>query len=297
LKLISGYPDNNISSTFAKPFADRVNKESHGAITIKIVGGPEIISSRDQANALKTGVVDLSLNTATVFAGSLPDISVISLSRLNYKEERASGFYDFLVERLKTINVRYLFRAQTPQHFYMSLNKMVKKPSDLAGLKMRTTATYDPFFKALGIVGVSMPNTDTYNAISMGVIQGYVLPIDSQYGMKLYEVTKYFIDYSIYESGNTALMMNLNSFARLPQNLQDLIVRVSAEMEDDVYNYFANLYSKFRAQSIDKGMKPIRFSDADAKTFLDLAYDSQWNALKTKMSADMLDRAKRLCNK
>jgi TRAP-type transport system periplasmic protein len=297
LTLLSGFGEMDPVNTFTKPFVDLVNKKGEGGLSIRYAGGPEVMSTQDQSNALQNGVIDIDFNAITRFSGILPDTGVVQLSRISAMEERTSGYYDFIVERMKTIKILYLGRGNTPTYYYYSLNKSISKVDDLAGTKARTTATYEAFLKALKVVGVSMPDSDVYNSLQTGVIQGFILPIWTQDQMKLYEVAKFFIDYPFYTAGGTAYMMNLDSFNRLPKNYQDIILQSTIEIEKQNYDYFTAFATKSRDSVMGKGMKPIKFSDEDAKRFLDLAYDSQWEVLQKTVSADVIAKAKKLSSK
>jgi C4-dicarboxylate-binding protein DctP len=75
--------------------------------------------------------------------------------------------------------------------------RMIKKPSDLVGLKMRTNGmdTIDRTFKALGASTVSVP-TRTSTWAQDRVADGQENPWVNVAGMKFYEVQKYFTEIS-----------------------------------------------------------------------------------------------------
>lgn len=69
-----------------------------------------------------------------------------------------NGLTAFLDELFKSkYNIHYMGRIVQNNGFYFYLNKSVKKPEDMVGLKIRSAGpTYDPFIKALGMVPVTI---------------------------------------------------------------------------------------------------------------------------------------------
>ena len=74
-------------------FCDSVTKQSDGALTIKFLGGPEVIPGTNQAQAVLSGVADMSLHNMEQL---VPEASVWNLSRLSEAEEKSGGFWDFM---------------------------------------------------------------------------------------------------------------------------------------------------------------------------------------------------------
>ncbi len=69
--------------------------------------------------------------------------------------------------------------------------KPVKTLEDLKGMKIRGTGTTAKVVANLGATPVAMPMGDAYDAISRGVAEGVVCPMEALQGWKLGEVVKY----------------------------------------------------------------------------------------------------------
>ena len=74
----------------------------------------------------------------------------------------------------------------------------VNKLEDLKGMKIRGTGTTAKIVAASGATPVAMPMGDTYDAISRGVAEGVVCPVEALQGWKLGEVDE------IHDPGPTA---------------------------------------------------------------------------------------------
>jgi len=112
----------------------------------------------------------------------------------------------------------------------VTATKVVKEPSDLKGLKMRSPSqpTILEFYKILGANPIAMAPTDVYMALTTKTIDGGCNQSANLYGYKLYEVAKNFtwIDY---EAGVDPLMVSMSWYNSLPTELQELFDQVAKE--------------------------------------------------------------------
>ncbi|MGD9114742.1 MAG: hypothetical protein PVI77_20430, partial [Desulfobacterales bacterium] len=168
LKAVAFIPKNHPLMSQTVVWVDMVNKEMTGKVKINYVGGPEVIPGMQQAEAVKNGVIDIAFNPTAYYQNIFPEAGAFILSKYTPTEERKpGGFYDYMVKRHEKINIRYVGRMLwTP--FYLWPKREVKTIDDLKGIKMRTSALYDRFMKALGIVPVTIPAGDTYTALERG---------------------------------------------------------------------------------------------------------------------------------
>ena len=100
-----------------------------------------------------------------------------------------NDFYNkFKPKELDDVKVLYL-HAHGPG--LLHTKTPVRTLEDLKGMKIRATGTTAKIVTALGATPVAMPMSDSYDAISRGVAQGIVCPVESLQGWKLGEVIKY----------------------------------------------------------------------------------------------------------
>ena len=109
--------------------------------------------------------------------------------------------------------------------------------------------------------------------------------------MSLYEVLNYWIDHP-WGDNNIAVIVNLDTWNRVPKHLQDLMIETFAEMEIEVGPWFEATEAEHLEILVNEGMEPIYFSAADAKAYTDIAYKATWEAIKTKVSPDVYDKLK-----
>ena len=281
LKMSTFLPREDVNLTAWRVFVEEVNKKSKGELTIKFMGGPEAIPAFKQFEAMRTGVVDMIFAAESYHGGTVTGAAYTHLSRLTPPEERKSGYYDFRGELLKKQNVFYLGRPEHGAWFLIFTNKPVKRPQELAGQKIRTSATYESFVKALGAVPITLPGSEVYTALERGVVDGYAWSVLGNISMGWPEVCKYIIEPKLY-SMNLEALINLDTWDKLPKNLQTLLTDLMIENEATYTKVFEELGDKeFKAMQA-KGMKVITFTPEDTKWYIDLAYKAGWDEVIKK---------------
>jgi len=280
LKMVQVFPAGQPNMFPVRLFIDRVNKRSKGQLRIKLLGGPEVIPTFNQWDALRSGVIDLNFNVAAYYyRKAVPEAMLTWLSKSpSPMAERESGFYDLLNKLHQEAGVYYLGRGQW-ESFYLWPNKEVATPRDLAGLKMRSGLIYDAFLKALGAAPVTIPHPEVYTALERGLVDGFCWPMTgvAEYGWL--EVTKYGIDHPFY-SGDFLFLANLKSFNRLPKHLQDLLIDVVRDFEPQMVKLYKGVVKEERKKAIKAGVKFVKFSPDDARSYVDLAWQAAYEEAK-----------------
>lgn len=276
--------EQNLDSLGFFMYKDKLSKASNGELTFNVIGGPEAIHGDAQTQALLTGVVDANLTTATRFGPLVPEGDATALSEITLTQEREVGFYDLLADLYKKVGAIYLGRTQANYGFYLWTRVKIEKLVDVKGLKFRATPYYEPLLKALGIVPVSMPMGDVYEAMDRGVVDGWVGPVGPAVTEHFYEVTKYIINPSnpFWRGQSTMLMLNLNTWNRLSKSQQDLMIRVMKEVEKEIVQVYGKKADELLKEVMSKGVKPIELSAADVERFRVAAIEPKWELLNKK---------------
>ena len=280
LKMVQVFPKGQANMFVVPIFIDLVNQKSKGELQIKLLGGPEAIPTFDQWDAVKSGVADLNFNvTAYYYRKAVPESMITWLSKApNPTEERKTGFYDLLNQLHQEVGVQYLGRGQWSS-FYLWPNKKVQTPGDLSGLKMRSGLIYDAFLKALGSVPVTIAHPEVYTALERGVVDGFCWPMEGVAAYGWFEVTKNCIDHPFY-SGDFVFLANLKTFNNLPKHLQQVLIDAVKELEPKMVNMYQDLVSEERKKAEKAGVNFIRFSEKDAKSYVDTAWKAGYEEAK-----------------
>jgi len=271
-----------------------LNEGLKGKAEFKFVGGPEAIPSREQMEAVRNNVVQVTLLPTAYYKTLLP--SAASLCAVQFKnamEMRKSPYHDFLIKEHKKIGVRYIGPGLWGG-FNMWVVKPVKDIGDLKGIKMRTMSLYDRFQKALGIIPVTIPTPEVYTALERGVVGGVCFPQVGPRDLGWTKKMKYIIAHQFY-SNDITMTMNLATWNKLPKDVQDKIEEITAKQYEPYMAAYAEAVEKKEWVELEKaGVEKVIFPPSQAKKFIDTAYRLKWEEIGEKVSADLLKRLKKM---
>src|SRR4051812_19398663 len=269
LRLVSAFPENQYYVKRTIDWAEKVNKEGKGVLQINFISGPKAIPTFEVGNAVKTGVVDMSLSTGAFYTNLMPEADALKLSEVSAAQQRKNGAYD-LINRIwaEKANMRYLARVVEFTPFHLYLNKKIDKP-DLTGLKLRITPVYRDFFQALGGSVMTTAPGEVYTALERGVIDGYGWPIHALFDLNWQEKTKYRVDPGFYNA-EVSLIMNQDKWKALPVPARDMLMRetLAYERQNDYWKTFNQEETRKQAQA---GIQTIAFDAATSKAYVEKA--------------------------
>ncbi len=283
LKAISFLPKDHKLCAMIPVWINSVNSELKGVAKITWVGGPEIMAPFNQPEAVRKGIFQMAFSPAAYYSGMLPEADTISLSRYDFKKEREKGgLWDYMVEHHKKINVIPL-GTWLYDPFYLYVKKPITKLDDLKGLKLRTAAKYDKFMKRLGIVPVTIEFGETYTALQRGAVDGFGWPTIGPKDWGWLDNIKYVIDIPFYARQNTLILMNLDTWQKLPKDAQEKIINFTIKFESDMKAYFEKAIVNEKIEMEKMGVKRIKLSPEETKKYLEMADSAFLEDLEKKM--------------
>ncbi|MET0311444.1 MAG: TRAP transporter substrate-binding protein DctP [Burkholderiaceae bacterium] len=294
LRLVSAFAENGIYVQRLQPWIAKVNAEGKGVLQINFIGGPKAIPPFEAGNAVKTGVVDMALNTGAFYTNVMPEADFLKLTQLPVAEQRRNGAFDAINKVWNEKgNMQYLARMVENQPFHIYTNKKVDKP-DLAGQKIRITPVYRDFFQALNANVITTPPGEVYTALERGVVDGYGWPIGGIFDLNWHEKTKYRIDPGFYDA-EVSLIMNLPAYRKLTEPQRAYLQKQLLALEGE-NSFWAKYTTDEVARQQKAGIETIKFDAATAKAFRDKAYEVGW-ASAARQSAEIAGRFKPLFSK
>ena len=212
----------------------------------------------------------------------------------NYREIAQTDYFDIMSGLHKDVGLIWLGAGTLNMAFHLYTNPEVKRPKDFAGKKIRVFRPFIPLVKALGAVPINLPMGDIYTAMERGAVDGFVM---THFGFvkdfSWHEVTKHVIDYPVYQ-GTAVILVNPKKWNEIPADVQsEIIAFKKSTIDPAIHEYYAELSSKDWQLMMDNGVKPIKFSEADGKAFLNLAYDVAWDDVVNK-SPELAPKLKKM---
>jgi TRAP-type C4-dicarboxylate transport system substrate-binding protein len=219
-------------TTLLVPWCDKIAKESNNRMKCQIypamqLGGtpPQLI---DQA---KDGIADIVFTLPGYTAGRFPLMEVFELPFVSSYAEATSQaaweYYDRFARR-EFPGIKMLAVNVHDNGYVHSRDKPIRTMADFKGLKMRApTRQTNKLLAALGATPVAMPLPALADALSKGVVDGYLLPWEVIPSIKAHELTKYHSDTdpkvrALYTAVFT-LAMNQAKYDGLPADLKRVI--------------------------------------------------------------------------
>jgi len=176
--------------------------------------------------------------------------------------------------------LEFLARASTGQGFQGYLTKNVTKP-DLKGLTMRVVPIYVPLIKALGATGVNTAGGEVYTALERGTVDGFWWGGREIRTWGWQEVCKYIWGPPFW-TVDVYVMMNKKKWDSLDPAQRDVLTKAMMEYEHMTYDAQIKGQADITKDLLAKGMKEIKFSPADEKWYINMAYTEGWKAALQK---------------
>jgi TRAP-type C4-dicarboxylate transport system substrate-binding protein len=279
LKFVSCFFSDDALTWPVFQFIDKVNEQANGELIIEYVGGPEVISTFTQYEAVAEGRMDMGYSMGA-FSAMLPAPFSMIAWTVNSAEGRASGAHDLWNEAHRGIGVELLsVAARGPgTAFYIFFKEKIERAEDLVGLKVGDGTIVPSGMAGLGMIPTTVEYVEVYTALDRGVIDGIAWLPGTAIGMKWYEPAPYMLEVP-FGMLDATIFINSDKFNGLPQHLQELLRQVAEEQENDTDLHFRDELSKELEQLKELGVEFIDFSPADTELFLNTIYEDEWKAI------------------
>jgi TRAP-type C4-dicarboxylate transport system substrate-binding protein len=224
----------NRSSMYTHVFqylAEKIEKDSEGKIQIQVypsmtLGG----RPHDLFAQVNDGVVDFAMVMINLTPGRFPKTETIELPLIFSDAPSSSkAMHEFIVE-----NTVEEFGSVIPLGFGVtgpSIINIRSNENSIFGKKLRISSRVTGnLVKKQGGVPIGMAITEVALALQKGVLDGVITSMEGAGIATSYEFAKNIIYMPDNKSINTAtfaLLMNKNSFNKLPKELQDIILKNS----------------------------------------------------------------------
>ncbi len=289
-------PINGPAHGDALTFKSLVESGSNGRIKVEIYPGAQLGSERDLLEGVHMGTIEMCNVSEGSVAGFFPDILVLSIPYLFDSAPQAwkvlDGPFgqDLMEEMRKATGIRCLTITENGFRNFTTDVRLIKKPEDLKGLKIRTmeNPAHMEMVKALGAEATPIPWGELYTALQQGVVDGQENPISLIISGKLYEVQKYItLDGHLYSID--FIFMNDAFFNELPSDLQQLVL-TSAEISGVVHRGLQQYSSAVGIEELLKqGVEIYVPTPEELQAFRDATQPRVLEWIKTQVSPKWID--------
>ena len=229
------FPSNHLVAIASEEWAKEVEKRTNGRVRINIFYGGTLTPADKCYDGVEKGISDLGQSCMAYTRGRFPLSEVIDLP-LGYQNglqatRVINAFYQrFQPAEYAGVKVMY-FHAHGPG--LLSSKTPIRTLEELKGKKIRCTGLAAKVISALGGIPVAMPMGETYDALSRGIVQGSVSPIESLKSYKWGEVVNSTTEnYGAAYTTGMFVVMNKNKWNSLPADIRQIIERINREWID-----------------------------------------------------------------
>jgi TRAP-type C4-dicarboxylate transport system substrate-binding protein len=233
-------------------------------IEIAFFPNGQLGSDVDALNAMKLGVIDVSVGGSSVSANLVPLIGVFDVGYLFRSFEQQTRAFDAGATRpieaalLAGANIRIIGWAYNFGSRSVLATKPVREPDDLRGLKIRTlpNQVITRCLRLMGAAATPMAMGEIYTALQAGVLDGLEHDAPTILASKFYETAKF---YSLTQHNFSPLciyMSNL-SLGRMDPQLRDRFLEAAHATAVETRAYGLAAEKEALSILVDKGVSVV----------------------------------------
>jgi TRAP-type C4-dicarboxylate transport system substrate-binding protein len=248
----------------AQAFAERVEKDSGGKITVEIFYNASLLSGQESLKGISSGVADLGWMTPLYYPQELPVNNWVM--KMGHVAPRSfpTGIFagSAAAQELQVTqpaldaewqehNAKLLWTAQPSIAWSLLCTKPVESLADAKGLRTRSSGSpWNEELQALGMVPVKMSPNEMYEGLQRGVIDCVIGTPSTFISFGLLEVAKHFTPLATSPSiGADTLVMNRSTWDSLPAPAQELIAEAAhnswnTELQDVLKSGYISFFEK-----------------------------------------------------
>ena len=225
-----------IAHDLYKEFADNVTKKSGGQLVIRVFPSEQLGKEVDLLQQLKSGALDISSPSMPTLNSMVPAFEMPSAPFLwrDWKEAeaviRGPAMEPIWTELKDKHNIVPLSKIwYWGWRNFTFANKEVRKPEDMAGLKVRVPESpiWVEMVRGFGAAPTPIPFGEVYTALQQKTVDGQENPIPTIYSRKFYEVQGV-LSMTRHMLQNNTILINKSSLDKLKPELQKLLIDEAA---------------------------------------------------------------------
>jgi TRAP-type C4-dicarboxylate transport system substrate-binding protein len=270
LRYSNFFPPVHAISKLSEEWCKEVEKRTDGRVKIIYFAGGTLTPPMQTYDSTVKGIADIGQALLAYAPGRLPLSEVLSLplgASSGYQATKMANEYyrKFRPKEFDDVKIMYLHCCDPG---FFSTRKVISSIDEIKGLRFKTNAENVGAVRALGAAPVTMPITDTYDALQKGLLEGIFLPVETLKGWRFAEVVKTTLEnYGSAWAGSMFVVMNKNKWNSMSKADQDAIEKINEEWIEKQGQLWNVLSKEAREYAIQKGVKFVRSSkEEEART-------------------------------
>lgn len=267
LKIANFFPPPSKQSKITEEFGKELEARSGGRIKVQYFAGGSLLKAPAIYKGIESGIADIGYAHVYYTPGRMPVSEAAGLPMgLPSGWVGAHMAYDFYNKfKPKEWNKVKVLCIHDNAPSMLITKKPVRTLEDLKGLTIRAPGVPGEIVKALGGTPAPTPMIEVYDALAKGVNDGVWAPYETLKTFRFAEVAKYVtVCWQTGAGFDFYLIMNKNSYNKLPKDLQQLVDVMSGEYQERYGLMWNEIEFEGQAFGIKQGVEFIELSDQEA---------------------------------
>ena len=284
LKVSHQFAAGDVRDQMGRVFGDMVTEKTNGEIKFRHYPAKSLYKPKEQWDAMRKGALDMSVFPLDYASGKVPQLSITLMpcsvaniqQGLTWRNKPIGKKIDSMME---AAGVRNLVWAWFDGGIGSQV-KQIRVPEDVKGTKLRAAGKkFEFMMREAGASITSMPSSETYHALSTGVLNTMMTSSASFVSYRLYEVLKYINaprDYSIWYMAEN-LVISEKTWQRLTPEQQKIFKEVAEWMHVNwIYPNFKTLVDKLIEAYTQAGVDIHYMNQNEFNAWLKFAQKTAW---------------------
>ncbi len=292
----TGGPGSAVDLTYIK-FKELLEKETNGELEVVLYGSGTLAGDQTAVEGAQRGTIDMGsagTNNMAPFTdkflfGDLPYImDSIESSHKIWGGEIGAELRKAVGDQL---GIKGLFFVDVGSFRVLGNNKKpVHVPADLAGLKIRATATpvEQAILKAWGASPTPVTWPEVYMALEQKVVDGTYVQHMWTVTAKHHEAMDYYTETGGVQNMHLCFMSN-RTWNQLSEKQQKAVLKVAAETQAYSFDIASKMVDKLREEMVEAGGK-IYYPKPEEMTQWKAIKNDIWNQFSDRIDMDFVQR-------
>lgn len=220
-------------------FAEEIEKRTKGKVKIKIFWSESLGKTGDLPDLVGSGGIDMSILVPGYYPARFPlAMSGNQLWFVNWTNEEAFEVAKTIYwqgpipKELEKQNMKLIYVQVLPKYQLWSWQP-INTIEELKGKKIRSWGPYMPrLYDAVGAVGMTLTQADWFEGMQKRMVDGAFFSVQMGLATKVDEVSKFITMVDLGVNTGPMLVMNLNRWNKLPDDVKQVFEQVMREMPD-----------------------------------------------------------------
>ncbi|MEZ5649902.1 MAG: C4-dicarboxylate TRAP transporter substrate-binding protein [Burkholderiaceae bacterium] len=255
-------------------FADTVSKRSNGDVRFKFYFGGALMGHAANVSGIGSGTADIgqiigAYNPKELLAYAVTDVPIVGIDAwvgMMAAYELATT-NPTMQKMFDGLNLTYIANQSTGPVEMVCKKLDFKSLDDIKGAKLRGSGPFSPIMTSLGANVISLSQEDVYSALDTGLVSCNQQYIQGVIPYRQYEVTDQLILIDLGQIFAFGLVMNKDSYERLPEKDRKIIRETGREFIDHygklLYDAIDGDLAKMKKEGSEFHMTVTSLSDAD----------------------------------